>query len=287
MPRSRSFHIVRAPLLAFVAGLAVFGLACAEDEPEVAADPVVAVVNGEEITKSEFDREFERLPEALKSRYSDPLQRDRFVDQVVGRRLLLQVARERGIDRDLGVRAQIEDLEQRLLVDALQQAVAAEVAGDLQVRAYYDEHASDYAQERVRVRQILVRESAEALALQGDLAAGADFIELAREHSIDPSANRGGDLGFLPRGRMDPAFEEAAFALGEPGALSEVVKTRFGYHILQLLEKPTSQPLPFQQVEHGIRRKLSREAFDRLLEEQREQASIEINVREAFASPGD
>jgi len=276
MPSSRCLDPARSQISVWLVCLTLFGLACGDDEAKVAADPVVAVVNGEEITESELARELARLPQSLQGRYRDPEQRAGFVDQVVGRRLLMQAARERGIDRDPALRAKLEDLEQRLLVDALQRALAAEVTSDEQVRVYYDEHASDYSEERVRVRQILVRESGEARELRSDLVAGTDFIELAREHSIDPSARRGGDLGYVPRGRMDPAFEKVAFALSEPGELSEVVKTRFGYHIIQLLEKPAATTRPYEQVQHGIRQTLGRDALDRFLEERRSQATITI-----------
>ncbi len=69
---------------------------------------------------------------------------------------------------------------------------------------------------------------------------GGDFAALARQHSDDPSKNNGGDLGFFPAGQMVPAFDEAIFAM-QPGAISDVVKTQFGYHIIRLEEiKPAA-----------------------------------------------
>ncbi len=76
-----------------------------------------------------------------------------------------------------------------------------------------------------------------AAALRQRLLAGEDFAALARENSEDPgSAPRGGDLGFMSRGEFVREFEEAAFNL-EPNAVSELVKTQFGYHIIQMLER--------------------------------------------------
>lgn len=69
------------------------------------------------------------------------------------------------------------------------------------------------------------------------IEAGEDFAELCRQYSEDPgSKDRGGELGFIQRGDFVPEFEQAAFAL-KPGEFSDIVKTRFGYHIIQCIEK--------------------------------------------------
>ena len=72
---------------------------------------------------------------------------------------------------------------------------------------------------------------AEIDALHAEITDGADFAEIARSKSDCPSGGRGGDLGPFGRGMMVPEFEKAAFDL-EPGALSDVVETDFGYHLI-------------------------------------------------------
>ncbi len=109
------------------------------------------------------------------------------------------------------------------------------------------------AVEKVHTRHILVRytgarsapddlertrEEAEAMAAEirgAAVADGADFAALARERSDDSSAERGGDLGEIARGLLMPAYEEAAFAL-TAGAVSEVVETPFGFHVIERVD---------------------------------------------------
>ncbi len=113
--------------------------------------------------------------------------------------------------------------------------------------------------EQVRVSHILIHAKAcdaeaharEVLALARQ--PGADFAALAREKSDDPAtAARGGDLGFFSRGKMAAAFENAAFALKQPGELSDVVRTEFGYHIIRLEERKPASRQPFEAVRDSL-----------------------------------
>jgi parvulin-like peptidyl-prolyl isomerase len=88
---------------------------------------------------------------------------------------------------------------------------------------------------------------AKAEAARKRALAGEDFAELARELSEGPSAPKGGDLGFFSRDQMVPAFADAAFAL-EPGQISEVVRSGFGFHVIKVEEKRPAGTLPLDEV---------------------------------------
>ena len=112
------------------------------------------------------------------------------------------------------------------------------------------------------------------------LHGGADFAALEQEYSVDSAVSPGGDLGSLVRGNMDPEFEAAAFALQKPGDLSGVVRSKFGYHVIQLVDPPVSQTRPFGQVQGMIRRQLTRTALADYLDKLRAQAEI------VYSEPG-
>ncbi|MBN1156290.1 peptidylprolyl isomerase [Candidatus Woesearchaeota archaeon] len=88
---------------------------------------------------------------------------------------------------------------------------------------------------KVHAAHILVKTEQEAGVILFDLQHGADFEKVALENSICPSRKKGGDLGWFARGQMVKEFENAAFST-LPGKLSGIVKTRFGYHIIKVLE---------------------------------------------------
>ena len=85
---------------------------------------------------------------------------------------------------------------------------------------------------KVRASHILVEKQSQALKILDELKSGADFSQLAKQHSQCPSGKKGGDLGQFGRGQMVREFEQAAFSL-KIGEVSNLVKTKFGYHIIK------------------------------------------------------
>src|ERR1700712_3265534 len=136
---------------------------------------------------------------------------------------------------------------------------------DADVQAYYNQHQAQYqVKEQVKVRHILIavpqgadaKTDAAAKAKAEDILkqikAGGNFADLASKNSDDPgSKTAGGELGFLDRGKTVPEFDKAAFSLN-PGQTSDLIKTQFGYHILQVEEKKTALLRPLPEVKGEI-----------------------------------
>lgn len=145
------------------------------------------------------------------------------------------------------------------------------VSGD-EVNQYYAENESNYhKQAEVKARHILLRVDEEAPAaevervkaeaeklLQEAKKKGADFAELAQQHSQDPAAANGGDLGYFTRDRMVPSFADAAFAL-KAGEISELVRTPYGFHIIKVEDVRPERTIPLEEVSSEIELTLKKE----------------------------
>ena len=214
----------------------------------------------------------------------DPAGRARFVENHILHRLLFQEGLAQGLADDPDIRRQVNDLNRRLVVQRLVKDLqnVPEVT-DEQIETYYNDHQSRYSTTTLRARHILVREEEVAEDLRAQLEEDPDsFSDLAKEHSVDTaSARKGGDLGFFGHGRMVPDFEAAAFALAEPGDLSDVVKTQYGYHIIKLEERRDGQGKPLDQVREQIRATLRHEAVQEqtqdYYEDLKRRADIQLN----------
>lgn len=135
---------------------------------------------------------------------------------------------------------------------------------DEEVKKYYDENQAQFEIDEVTAKHILVKEEGLAKDILADLKDGSDFGEMAKEHSIDGSAESGGDLGTFGRGEMVPEFEEAAFAL-KPGEMSDLVKTEFGYHIILVTDKNQGMQT-YEEAKETIRANLQRNELTKLFQ---------------------
>lgn len=272
---------LRAVGLASLIVLPTAGPGLAQDGAE-AADPgaVIGTINGSQITNRDIEFALTDLEDQLGQ---VPPQQQRFAAMMalIDIRLMADQAESEGIAETEAFQQRLSFLRNRALHNSYFRSEIANQITDADVRARYDtEIAATPPENEVRARHILVETEDKARAIISELEGGADFATLAQERSTGPTAPRGGDLGYFTRGRMVPAFEQAAFAL-EPGAYTtEPVQTDFGWHVILLEDRRPVQPPPFEQVASQVRSVLLRERYFELLEGLREEATIEIEDAE-------
>ena len=183
---------------------------------------------------------------------------------------------------------------QRMLAQKLVES--PDVTGGIQVPdpdvdAFYKQNPDRFKQpESVHASHILiglpqnatVQQKTQARAAAQDtltkIKAGGDFAVLARERSNDSSGQNGGDLGFIPRGQTVAPFEEAAFKL-KPGAVSGIVETQFGFHIIKVHERRAARTVPFAEVSGQIKQFLEQQQKEQKLQQFVEGAKSKAKIQ--------
>lgn len=276
-------HVTFRAGIAVAAALALAGPICAQDAstaqatetalPEANADTVVATVNGTAITLGHMIVLRNNLPAQYQQLPGNVLFKG-ILEQLVQQTALAQSVEPRMTQRD---RLAIEnDTRGYLSGIALAEVAIAAVSDEALQKAYeakYSEQTKEY-----NAAHILVPTLEEAQKLKDEIAAGADFAELAKAHSSDGAAASGGDLGWFSEGMMVKPFQDAVFAMAT-GEVSDPVETQFGWHLIQLKETRLAEAPTLDEVRDEIAAEI-------------EQAAIEAHINAIVGSakverPGD
>jgi peptidyl-prolyl cis-trans isomerase C len=240
------------------------------------ADPIVAIVNGAEIRRSELEVTQRRLPEQYRQL---PLQviYDPLLDQVINGRLLAAEAKKSQLESRPEVQAEITAAVDEVLRDNfVQQAVETGATPD-KLRAAYDALKTQpgFAAEEVHARHVLVASEGEAREVLAQLGGGADFGELAKTRSTDPSAKtNGGDLGYFGRDAMVPEFADAAFTIPLGTVGKDPVQSQFGWHVIKVEDRRQTIPT-FEEKEPELREQVAREIVNALVTQIRGGAQVQ------------
>jgi peptidyl-prolyl cis-trans isomerase C len=162
-----------------------------------------------------------------------------------------------------------DDYVRQKLKDVNWEATARETY-QVQKKQYMTDEMVQASHILINVNETRNDEAAKALALELRERAlkGEDFGALAKRYSADPSVVRNsGNLGFFKRGQLVKPFEDAAFAMQEPGAISEVVKTPFGYHVIRYEARKAPEQIPFDTVKAKIIEELQTNMGNKLWED--------------------
>ena len=173
-------------------------------------------------------------------------------------------------------------LKKRLLVEkVIRIELLKEVSITPQeIKDYYDKHLKEWSHgEEIRARHILLPSEDQAKKILGRLQGGDDFAGLARLHSLAPEAKYGGDMGYVARGQLPKSLEEPLFDL-EQGGVSRVIKTPYGFHIFNVIEKREAGKPKIEEcierIKQGIQKEKVEAAYGSWLARLRSRYDIEV-----------
>ena len=268
--------VCRAAALAVVFAVSVSSPApAAEDKDEKRDDPVVAIVDGAPIQRSDVEEARGRLPARMRQL---PLQVvfELLVDSLINTKLVAGQAREQGLHEEEKIKRQMARIEDQILERAfLVRYIEKRVTEDTLQERYKKLVEETKAKEEISARQILVETEGRAREIIADLKKGEDFAELAKKRSTGPSAAAGGDLGFFSADQMVPEFAKAAFALDKGEFTETPVKTQFGWHVIKVEDRRAAQPPTVEEVSESLRADLAREIGDAYIQGLREKADVQ------------
>ncbi len=221
-------------------------------------NPVVATVNGDPVHLDDVRAAAQTLPDDMRNMPPGVLF-PMIVNQVIDQRALLITARKQGLQKDPAV----EKIMQTASDTALQNVyLTREITPQVNDQAIHDVYDKTIAgrpgDKEVHARHILLASEAQADDVIKQLQGGADFAKLASSLSTDKAsaAQNGGDLGWFKQGDMLPEFSAAAFSMSKGEISKKPVQTRYGWHVIQVLDTRTATPPTFDSVKDQIRQKL-------------------------------
>ncbi|MCB1445769.1 MAG: peptidylprolyl isomerase [Rhizobiaceae bacterium] len=266
----------RTKLIAAAAFVALTGMtlpALADD----AKDPVIAKINGVEVTQSDLSLALDNLDPQL-ARLPDEQKKLAALSTVIDAKVIAGKARDEKIDETPDFKTRLEFILDRELHNAYFKKHVVDAITDDEVKARYDAEVAKLPPvEEVRARHILVKTEDEAKTVIKELSEGKDFAELAKAKSTDPNKSDGGDLGYFKKGMMVPEFEQAAFAMNKGDVSKEPVKTQFGFHVIKVEDKRNAPPPEFDQVKDQVKQIVMRDKYMELLKATKAGAKIEID----------
>ncbi len=244
-------------------------VAVASAEPKV-----LATVNGKQITEEDLKIAADDLRGTIPPQLDGKARDAYLLDFLIDGELVAEKALAEKADQAPDFAKKLAYQREKLLMESVLEQVAKTAATDAAVKAAYDEAAKNQKpQIEIHARHILVGTEDEAKAALKRLMGGEEFADIAKSVSKDPGAE-GGDLGWFTKDRMVPEFADAAFKL-DVGQVSDPVKTPFGWHIIEILDKRQKQFPAFDQVKDQVSKYVVQKAQGAFVAELRKGAKIQ------------
>jgi peptidyl-prolyl cis-trans isomerase C len=263
---------------ASILAAAITAPACAQQAQET-DETLIATVNGQTYALDLFRAYYGELLAQRGGQDSPQLQ-----EQAFNEFMNIIVASQEGEKREVEENPEVQTALalQRMMVlsaAALQSIGNDTQASEAELKTLYDEFVEQSKRTEYKARHILLddKDKAQALIEQLDQAKGEGFAELAEEHSLGPTAEKGGDLGWFDSRQMVKPFADAVAEL-EPGSYSkQPVQTQFGWHVIKLEETRSAEPPSFEQAKPQLEAVLRQRQVAQALTDLRNNAEVQLN----------
>lgn len=235
----------------------------------------VATVNGVAIPQTRADLLMRERTQ--QGQPDSPQMRDAVRDELVNREIISQEALKSGLTKKAEVQNELELVRQTIIVQAfLREHIRTHPITDAEMQKEYDRIKIELGDREYKARHILVGTEDEAKGVIADLRKGAKFDDLARKVSKDEGTKaKGGDLGWQAPGTFDKDFSTAMIKLTKGKYTDTPVKTRFGFHVIELDDSRSAQHPPLAEVKPNISQRLQRTRVEALIADLRKKAKVE------------
>ena len=237
--------------------------------------PIVAQVNNEPVSLETMIHAINDLPQEVQSQpfinYYEGL-----LERVIDIKLLAQEGKKLGIQNEPSVKAAIDFVTEKVLMQAFLSKFVQENITEESLEKSYENFVSDKtSREEIKASHILLETKDDALEVINLLEQGKSFEELAKSKSTGPSGPSGGDLGWFKRGQMVPPFEKVAFLLDSQEITKEPVQTQFGWHVIKVFQKRIPDAPSFDSMKTTLIQDIERRVIAKKVQDLRLDASIE------------
>jgi peptidyl-prolyl cis-trans isomerase C len=244
--------------------------------PTVKKEDAIASVNGQYISKKTLE-DLEKDLAQRSNGQAPSFPKEKLVDELIQREILVQDAIKQKLDQSPEVIAQLEAAKKAILTQAsLQNYLKTNPITDAELKKEYDSKVGGANSTEYKASHILVKTEDEAKKLIADLDKGGKFATLANKHSLDAKESQnGGDLGWFNPSQMVPPFSEAVAKLTKGKYTTAPVKTQFGWHVIWLEDSRKQAAPPFEAVKEQLKPMLQRQKIQTMVENLRKSAKVE------------
>ena len=228
----------------------------------------LAKVNGEAVPETTFETylKFKRVPLEDKARVGS--QMDEYLERMA---ITSQIDQSSYIDRALA-EIEVEEFKEQMLISRYFDEFLKDKVNDTAIQNFYKSNAEQFQAKKMKVAHVLLRTNegmseseisalgTKAQEVYSKATSSEDFSKLAEQYSQDSrSAKKGGEIGWIKKGAIDPKFSETVFAL-KKGDISQPFQSAYGFHVVKVLEAPVVEKAPLESVRGDIRYQLRQQA---------------------------